>query len=137
MRPIRLSASRCIRVRWPLGSTRLTWSPPPRSRAMCSWPRTRSATPLPDETLPDETLPDETILEVYRPARVQAGPGPVHEKGHFYTERTVPLATSDAQLGRPWSSRPARQVGAGNHLIGGQRRPEDGLPGGGSRGGHA
>ena len=39
-RPIRPSASRCIRAPWPPGSTRSTWSPPPRSRATCSRART-------------------------------------------------------------------------------------------------
>src|SRR6266566_530065 len=39
--PIGASVSRCIRAPWPPGSTRSTWSPPPRSRAMCSWAWTR------------------------------------------------------------------------------------------------
>ena len=39
-RPIRRSASRCIRAPWPPESTRSTWSPPPRSRATCSLART-------------------------------------------------------------------------------------------------
>ena len=39
-RPIRPSASRCIRAPWRPGSTRSTWSPRPRSRATCSWART-------------------------------------------------------------------------------------------------
>ena len=40
-RPIRPSVSRCTRAPWPPGSTRSTWSPPPRSRATSSWARTR------------------------------------------------------------------------------------------------
>ena len=73
-RPIRSSASRCIRAPWPPGSTRSMWSPPPRSHATCSWARTSRVRASHEEFRRDPGPPEAGLTHTRRAVASYAEP---------------------------------------------------------------